>query len=79
MEMLDAFINAFTGPEPWAHPLVKYYLSALVALYPAWRICRRAGFSGAAAGLLALPFFGFVILTVWLALRRWPAREGVTA
>ena len=79
MDVVDAVVQAFTGPQPWAHPLVKYYFCALLSAYPAWRISRRAGFRGWAALWLAVPFFGVVLLTLSLALRRWPVSEGGAA
>lgn len=51
---------------------VKYYLSALLALYPMWRVHVRAGFSGVWAMMLAVPFAGVVLCLGNLALRRWP-------
>lgn len=56
----------------WTDPLAKYYLSAVVGLYPAARICGRAGLHPAVAFLLLLPYFGLPALSVYLACKRWP-------
>lgn len=52
-------------------PVIKYYLSALLALYPVGRIYYRAGFSCAWALLLFVPLFGFLLCLMVLASRNW--------
>lgn len=74
-DMAAAFAAAFQGPDAWKHPLVKYYVSAALIAWPAARICRRIGFSGGGAAWLSVPFVGFFLLTLWLALRPWPRQE----
>jgi len=54
-----------------ADPLMQYYLYALLALYPAWRIFKRAGLPPAGALWLFLPWAGFVALAVRLAFGKW--------
>ena len=56
-------------------PVVKYYLSACLAAWPVYRICRRAGFSGRETVLLAIPFAGFILCAGSIALRRWPPKQ----
>jgi hypothetical protein len=51
----------------WTHPLVKYYLSALLIAWPAMVICARFGVTRLSALCLGLPYIGFVALCVWLA------------
>jgi len=37
-----------------------------------WRICSKAGYRGALSLLMLLPIVGYVLLMLFLALRRWP-------
>lgn len=60
-----------------AHPLVKYYISAVLALYPAWRICRRFGVNPLLSLSLLVPFFGFVILAGLVAYAGRGKKESV--
>lgn len=59
-------------PEMLSDPFVKYYLSALIGIYPLQRIFRRAGFAPFHAAVLLVPFLGYVIAAGMLALRKWP-------
>lgn len=59
----------------WSDPLAKYYISAVLGLYPAARICLRAGLHPAGAVLLLVPFVGLLAWTSFLAIRPW--RKGV--
>ena len=53
--------------------LIFVLLPACVLLiWPAWRICSRAGFPGALGLLIAVPVFNLVLLYV-LAFADWPA------
>ncbi len=53
-------------------PFVKYYLSALVILYPLIRIFRRAGLPPVYAITVLVPFIGYIVAVAVLALQRWP-------
>ena len=44
----------------------------VLILWPLWRICSRAGFSGALALLVIIPF-GVIVLLFVLAFAEWPA------
>lgn len=54
-----------------ADPLMQYYLYALLAFYPAWRIFKRAGLPPMGAFWLLLPWVGFVAVAVRLAFGKW--------
>ena len=54
-----------------ADPLMQYYLYALLALYPALRIFKRAGLAPTGAFLLFLPWIGFMAVAVKLAFGKW--------
>lgn len=54
-----------------ADPLLEYYLFALLALYPAVRIFKRAGMAQTGALWLLLPWVGFVAVAVRLAFGKW--------
>lgn len=56
----------------WAEPLVKYYLSAFLAMIPVARIFIRAGLRPFATAFLLVPWFGVVIVLGVLACNRWP-------
>jgi hypothetical protein len=56
--------------------LLNYYLPALIILYPAWRICRRAGFNPLVSLLLLVPLLGLLLLTLYLAFKEWPNEPG---
>ena len=55
--------------------LIVYMLLALVLIVPTWRICARAGFSGALSLFLLVPLIGPFIVMAVLAFSTWPAGE----
>lgn len=55
--------------------LVGYLLMSLVLIIPTWRICTRAGFSGALSLFHLVPFIGSFIVMGMLAFSTWPAGE----
>ena len=55
--------------------LVIHLLFALLLIVPTWRICRRAGFSGALALFHLVPVIGSFIVMAVLAFSTWPAGE----
>jgi len=55
--------------------LIVYMLLALVLIVPTWRICARAGFSGALSLFLLVPVIGPFIVMAVLAFSTWPAGE----
>lgn len=59
--------------------VIGHLAVALVLIIPTWRICARAGFSGALSLLHLLPFFigAFIIMAV-LAFGTWPAGEAAS-
>jgi hypothetical protein len=59
--------------EEQTQALGGYFFTALLLIVPMWRIFRRAGFSPALSLLIFVPGFGFLIATLLLAFRRWPA------
>lgn len=54
---------------------VFHLLLALVLIIPTWRICTRAGFSGAWSLLHFLPVIGSFIVMAILAFGDWPNGE----
>ena len=55
--------------------IVGHVLLALLLIVPTWRICVRAGFSGALSLLHFVPFVGTLIVMAILAFSDWPAGE----
>ncbi len=52
---------------------------ALVLIIPTWRICTRAGFSGALSLFHLVPVIGSFIVMAVLAFSDWPAGEASPA
>lgn len=65
------FIVPFQADDWWQQPLVKYYISAVLAAYPVVRIYKRAGVGPAGVAWLVVPFGGFILTTAHLAFKRW--------
>ena len=72
------------GPLAWLLSLgsfvvflivLAHLLVALVLIIPTWRICARAGFSGALSLFLLVPLIGGFIVMAILAFSDWPAGE----
>jgi sorbitol-specific phosphotransferase system component IIC len=57
--------------------LIVYMLLALILIVPTWRICARAGFSGALSLFLLVPVIGPFIVMAVLAFSTWPAGEAL--
>lgn len=55
--------------------LVYYLVIALFFIIPTWRICTRAGFSGAWSLVHLVPVIGPFIVMGVLAFSTWPAGE----
>ncbi|MBM3642839.1 MAG: hypothetical protein FJX02_00645 [Alphaproteobacteria bacterium] len=55
--------------------LLFHLLLALLLIVPTWRICRRAGFSGAVSLFHLVPGIGLFIVLAVLAFSQWPAGE----
>ena len=54
---------------------VVHVLVALVLIIPTWRICTRAGFSGALSLFHLVPLIGPFIVMAVLAFSDWPNGE----
>lgn len=52
-----------------------HLLVALVLIIPTWRICTRAGFSGALSLFHLVPLIGAFIVMAVLAFSTWPNGE----
>ena len=52
-----------------------HVVAALVLIIPTWRICTRAGYSGAWALLHLVPIIGAFIVMAILAFGDWPNGE----
>jgi len=55
--------------------LIGHLLLALVLIIPTWRICTRAGFSGALSLFHLVPLIGSFIVMAMLAFSTWPNGE----
>ncbi len=55
--------------------LIGHVLAALIVIIPTWRICVRAGFSGAWSLLHLIPGIGSFIVMAILAFGDWPNGE----
>ena len=55
--------------------LVVHLLFALLLIIPTWRICSRAGFSGALSLFHLVPLIGSFVVMAILAFSTWPAGE----
>ena len=55
--------------------LLLHLLVALVLIIPTWRICTRAGFSGALSLFHLVPLIGSFIVMAVLAFSTWPHGE----
>jgi hypothetical protein len=58
---------------------IVHLVVALVLIIPTWRICTRAGFSGALSLLHLVPFIGSFIVMAVLAFSPWPNGEASPA
>jgi hypothetical protein len=54
---------------------IGHLLLALVLIIPTWRICTRAGFSGAVSLFHLVPVIGSFIVMAILAFSTWPNGE----
>ena len=54
---------------------IAHLLVALVLIIPTWRICTRAGFSGALSLFHLVPLIGSFIVMAVLAFSTWPNGE----
>ncbi len=55
--------------------LVVHLFLSLVLIIPTWRICTRAGFSGALSLFHLVPVIGSFIVMGMLAFSTWPTGE----
>jgi uncharacterized membrane protein YhaH (DUF805 family) len=55
--------------------VIAHLLVALLLIIPTWRICVRAGFSGALSLLHLVPVIGSFVIMAILAFNDWPAGE----
>ncbi|HEV3494270.1 MAG TPA: hypothetical protein VG224_26945 [Reyranella sp.] len=58
---------------------IAHLLVALVLIIPTWRICTRAGFSGALSLFHLVPVIGSFIVMAMLAFSDWPNGEASPA
>jgi hypothetical protein len=58
---------------------IVHLLMALVLIIPTWRICTRAGFSGALSLFHLVPLIGSFIVMAVLAFSDWPNGEASPA
>ncbi len=55
--------------------MIIHLLVALILIIPTWRICTRAGFSGALSLFHLVPLIGSFIVMAVLAFSSWPNGE----
>lgn len=58
--------------------LIGYFLVSLIMIIPTWRICTRAGFSGALSLFHLVPVLGQFLILAVLAFAPWPNGEDQT-
>jgi hypothetical protein len=65
---------AYFGPETMmpVASVIAVAVGVIAIVWPAWRICSRAGFPGALGLLIMVPLLNLVLLYV-LAFAEWPA------
>jgi hypothetical protein len=54
---------------------IGHLLLAMILIIPTWRICTRAGFSGALSLFHLVPVIGWLIVMAILAFSPWPNGE----
>ncbi len=54
---------------------IVHLVVALLLIIPTWRICTRAGFSGALSLFHLVPVIGWMIVMAVLAFSTWPNGE----
>lgn len=57
--------------------LLMAIIVTVLIVVPLWRICARAGFSGALSLIALLPWLGVLIVGAILSFANWPARTNV--
>ena len=70
---------AFIGGMGFFEMLVVGFVAVLFAVlfvWPAWRVCSKAGFPGALSLIVVVPG-GIIVLLFVLALVPWPALQGM--
>lgn len=55
--------------------MIMHLLLALVLIIPTWRVCTRAGYSGALSLFHLVPVIGSLIVMAVLAFGTWPNGE----
>ena len=58
---------------------ITHFVVALFLIIPTWRICTRAGFSGALSLFHLVPVIGWMIVRAVLAFSEWPNGEASPA
>ena len=58
---------------------IAHFVVALFLIIPTWRICTRAGFSGALSLFHLVPVIGWMIVMAVLAFSEWPNGEASPA
>lgn len=54
--------------------LALIVIHAVFFVIPFWRICKRAGFSGALSLIVIIPLLGELIVTAILSFSNWPKK-----
>ncbi|MDR9468023.1 hypothetical protein [Marinospirillum sp.] len=62
------------GNSMWAGHWLWMLVFALIAVIPAWRICKRAGYPGWLGLLIVVPLLNLGLL-YFLAFAKWPAKK----
>ena len=57
--------------------LLAAIIATVLVIVPLWRICARAGFSGALSLVALLPWLGVLIVGAILSFANWPAKTNV--
>lgn len=57
--------------------IIGYLVLTALLIVPLWRICMRAGFSGALSLLALIPWLGLLIVGTILSFAAWPQKKTV--
>ncbi len=72
---MDIMAFGLPGAAEWIVIMLIFPITMILPVIVFWRICSKAGFSGA-LGLLMLVPIANIILPLYIAFAQWPALRG---
>ncbi len=72
---MDIMAFGLPGAAEWIVIMLIFPITMILPVIAFWRICSKAGFSGA-LGLLMLVPIANIILPLYIAFAQWPALRG---